>query len=119
MGKIMQMMQPRIAQAEVDPSVTVVPREKMATPKPDGRFYEDPKWIPPGMDYDDLIHWFGPPSMEMTLGPGHKSLMYTSKDGIPYTVDLLDGKVADPEASKPKPKPAPAPREYVVMNVKQ
>jgi len=99
-------------------AVTVVPADKMATPKTDGRAYEDPKLIQPGLPYDELVARFGPPVMEMTLEPGRKSLMYAGRDGGARSIELQDGKVAAPAAPKPKAKaPATAP-QFVVMTVK-
>jgi hypothetical protein len=115
MQRILQSMQP---QGPADPTVTRVPPEKMATPKADGRTYEDPRLIQPGMAYDDLVERFGPPAMEMTTGPGGKSLMYVGMYGTTM-IEVQDGRVATPEAPKPKANPAAAtPRNLVVMTVR-
>ena len=115
--KLLQTMQQQVGKAEGTSAVTLVPPEKMATPKDDGRTYEDPKLIQPGLAYDELVQRFGPPAMEMTTAPGRKSLMYAGKDGATTSIEVQDGKVAAPEAPKPKAKPAATP-QYVVMTVK-
>ena len=117
MQQIIQMMQQQSGPSGGDASVTRVPPEKMATPKNDGRSYEDPRLIQPGLEYDELVARFGPPAMEMTTEPGHRSLMYAGIYGTSF-VEVQDGKVAAPEAPKPKAKPVESPRQFVVMNVK-
>ena len=99
--------------------VTMVSPEKMATPKPNSRTYEDPSLIQPGLEYEQLIDRFGPPLMELTTGPGMKSMMYANLDGSTRTVELLDDKVAPASGEAPKPKARPAePKNYVPMTIR-
>jgi len=99
--------------------VTMVSPDKMATPKSSSRTYEDPSLIQPGLGYDQLIDRFGPPLMELTTGPGMKSLMYANLDGSTRTIELQDDKVAVPAAPAPRPKAKPAePRNYVPMTIR-
>jgi hypothetical protein len=54
--------------------------------------YEDPRHIEAGIGYEELIHRFGPPSMEVTTRPGRRTLSYAAREGA-VTVDLEDEKV--------------------------
>ena len=55
--------------------------------------YEDPKKIETGMEYDELVRRFGPPSMEATNESGGKLLTYAGKDGTSQ-VEVKEGKVS-------------------------
>lgn len=65
-------------------------------PKPT---YEDPNQIKVGMDYDELLRRFGPPTIAFAHGPSGKTLSYFSKDG-PMQVEFEDGKVTAAAKSK-------------------
>ena len=64
--------------------------------------YEDPSEISPKLARADLLRRFGAPSMCITVGPGHETLSYESKDGA-YEVDVREGVVAGVKAKR-KPK---------------
>ena len=68
---------------------------EMPAPKPAVSF-EDPRQIQAGMDYEEVVHRFGPPNLQITDGPGTVSLAYSSKDGG-LKVEMQDGKVASVE----------------------
>ena len=71
---------------------------EIPAPKP-GSTFESPMQIQEGMAYEDVIRRFGPPNLQITDGPGSKSLAYSSKDGG-VKVEVQDGKVSSVE--KPK-----------------
>lgn len=55
--------------------------------------YEDPKLIQAGMEYDEIVRRFGPPSMAVTAAPGTSTLWYSSHDTT-YQVEMTNGKVS-------------------------
>ena len=54
--------------------------------------FEDPRHIPAGIAYDDMVRRFGPPTMKITDGPGRFSLSYATKKSR-VQVEMKDGKV--------------------------
>ena len=68
--------------------------EPAATPPPaaPAPVYEDPRSIRTGMDYDEMVRRFGPPSMMVTAAPGVNTLWYSSRE-TSYQVEVKDGKV--------------------------
>ena len=71
-------------------------RPGAAPPAKPGVKYEDPGQIQAGMTYEEVVRRFGPPSLQMTTGPGATSLAYSGKDGQ-VQVEIQDGKVASVE----------------------
>ena len=55
--------------------------------------YEDPRLIQAGMEYDEMVRRFGPPSMMVTAAPGVSTLWYSGRE-TSYQVEVKDGKVA-------------------------
>jgi hypothetical protein len=53
---------------------------------------EDPRRIPQGISYDEMVRRFGPPSIAVTDGPGRSSLSYTARSSR-VQVELQDGHV--------------------------
>lgn len=53
---------------------------------------EDPRRIPRGISYDEMVRRFGPPSMAVTDGPGRSSLSYTSRSSR-VQVEIQNGHV--------------------------
>jgi hypothetical protein len=80
----------------VTPSTAVDP-PPVPSPAPN---WEDPSGIEPGLNYDDLVHRFGPSSMAITDGV-EQSLTYRGKDGM-FQVKVQDGTVKS--IQKPQPK---------------
>ena len=111
MERVLQNMAPG-GDAAAAPGVTLVPDDKMRTPQSASRTYEDPKRIPARLAYDELLRRFGPPTLEMTPGPGHRILMYAAKDGITQ-VELQNGQTLP--AEKPRRKPAPPEQASVIV----
>lgn len=58
--------------------------------------YENPEQIKAGIDYDELVRRFGPPSMSVASGPGTSTLWYSGADGS-YQVEVENGKVIAPK----------------------
>jgi len=54
---------------------------------------EDPSGIQEGMEYAQVEHRFGPPSLRITTGPGEELLCYARKS-VRINVTVRDGKVA-------------------------
>jgi hypothetical protein len=69
--------------------------------------YADPSLISAGLAYDDLVKRFGPPSMEITLGPDKRMLQYVAKTGTAQ-LEVEDGKVKTVTTSKSEPPAAPS-----------
>jgi hypothetical protein len=55
---------------------------------------EDPSGIQEAMDYSEVLHRFGPPSLKLTTGPGEETLSYARKDLV-VNVMVQSGKVAN------------------------
>lgn len=53
---------------------------------------EDPRRIPQGIGYDEMVRRFGPPSIAVTDGPGRSSLSYTGRASR-VQVEMQDGHV--------------------------
>ena len=53
---------------------------------------EDPRRIPHGISYDEMVRRFGPPSIAVTDGPGRSSLSYTGRASR-VQVEMQDGRV--------------------------
>ena len=54
---------------------------------------EDPSGIQEAMEYGEILHRFGPPSLKLTTGPGEETLSYARKD-LMVSAMLRNGKVA-------------------------
>jgi hypothetical protein len=52
---------------------------------------EDPSGIREAMEYDEILHRFGPPSLKLTTAPGEETLSYARKDLV-VNVMLRNGK---------------------------
>ncbi len=61
--------------------------ESMAAPK-----YEDARHIEAGIAYDEMVRRFGRPSMEITTGPGGRTLSYAAHEGT-VNVEVENDKV--------------------------
>lgn len=61
-------------------------------PKPDPPL-EDPSGIREAMEYSEILHRFGPPSLKLTTGPDEETLSYSRKDLVVNAM-LRNGKVA-------------------------
>jgi hypothetical protein len=70
------------------PSSVSGPVEPKAAPA-----FEDPSGIGQAMDYAEILHRFGPPSLKLTTGPGEETLSYARKDLVVNAL-LRNGKVA-------------------------
>ncbi len=53
---------------------------------------EDPSGIREAMEYGEILHRFGPPSLKLTTGPGEEALSYARKDLVVNAM-LRNGKV--------------------------
>lgn len=84
--------QPTIASKAATPEATPATPPAPAPPAP---VYEDPRQIQPGIEYNELLHRFGPPSMSVTTESGTSTLWYSSDHGS-YQVEVQDGKVIVP-----------------------
>jgi hypothetical protein len=60
-------------------------RPAAAAPAP---VYEDPRLIQAGMEYDEMVRRFGPPSMLVTTAPGTSTVWYAGRE-----VEVTNGKV--------------------------
>ena len=56
--------------------------------------WEDPSAIREAMEYGEILHRFGPPSLKLTTGPGEETLSYARKDLVVNAM-LRNGKVAN------------------------
>jgi hypothetical protein len=54
--------------------------------------YEDARHIEAGIAYDEMVRRFGRPSMEITTGPGGKTLLYAAHEGS-VSVEVENDKV--------------------------
>jgi hypothetical protein len=85
-----------VTQATAKPSAQPAETEAAAADeipaKPPAPVYEDPRQIQAGMDYDEMLRRFGPPSMSVTEEPGRSTLWYSS-NGQNYPVQLQGKKV--------------------------
>jgi hypothetical protein len=72
--------------------------KKPSAPAP---VYDDPNKIQAGLTYEELLKRFGPPSMEITVEAGKKSLGYTAKDGS-IQLEVEGGKVTSVDKTKPQ-----------------
>jgi hypothetical protein len=54
--------------------------------------YEDPRHIQAGVGYEEMVRRFGPPSMEITTGPGARTLSYAAREGT-VAVEVENDKV--------------------------
>lgn len=82
------------------PSAQAVPKEEADATKAPAKAptYESAKGIQVGMGYEELIRRFGP-ALEITTGPGKKSIVYSGKDGDTQ-LEVLDGKVTSVETAR-------------------
>ena len=60
--------------------------------KPGKPLYEDPRTIPSGIQYSDMVRRFGPPTMKVTDSPGRTTYSY-SKLKTQVQVEVQNGKV--------------------------
>jgi hypothetical protein len=74
------------------PSVPTAMEPKAASP------LEDPSGIQEAMEYGEILHRFGPPSLKLTTGPGEETLSYARKD-LMVNVLVRNGKVASVQKS--------------------
>jgi hypothetical protein len=74
---------------DLTPARNTAPPDKSAPAKP----YEDIKKAETGLEYDELVDRFGPPSLEVAGATGEKKLTYAGKEG-PTQIEVKDGKVA-------------------------
>ena len=56
--------------------------------------FEDPSGIQEAMEYGEILHRFGPPSLKLTTGSGEETLNYTRKD-VAVNAILRNGKVTN------------------------
>ena len=54
--------------------------------------YEDPRHIQAGAGYEEMVRRFGPPSMEITTGPGGRTVSYAAREGT-VAVEVENDKV--------------------------
>jgi hypothetical protein len=54
---------------------------------------EDPSGIQEAMEYGEILHRFGLPSLKLTTGPGEETLSY-ARNGLVVSAMLRNGKVA-------------------------
>ena len=57
-----------------------------------GPVYEDPRRIPRGIEYSEMVRRFGPPTMRVTDSPGRTTYSY-SKLKMQVQVEIQNGKV--------------------------
>lgn len=69
--------------------------------RPPATVREDLARIQPGITYADLVRRYGPPSFEVTAGPGTRTLTYLRKEGS-VDLELQDGKVTKVSSDKPR-----------------
>ena len=83
------------------PAGKAAPEPERAAPAilPPPQRYEDAAGIEKGIEYEELVGRFGPPSMEIASGDGAKTMSYVSSGGA-VQVEFRDGKVTSVE--KPK-----------------
>jgi hypothetical protein len=62
--------------------------------------YEDPHKIQAGIEYDEMIRRFGPPSMSVTTEAGTKAVSYPMRDGL-VQVEVDSGKVISVSGADP------------------
>ena len=65
---------------------------KRAPAKPSHRKFEDPRKIPAGITYSEMVRRFGPPSMRLTDSPARTTFSY-SKLKTQVQVEVQNGKV--------------------------
>ena len=68
-----------------------------AAPSQPAHVYEDPRLIQAGIEYDEMVRRFGPPSMVVTTAPGVTTLWYSSHDATSQ-VEVKDCKVTSAPA---------------------
>lgn len=56
--------------------------------------FEDPSGIQEAMEYGEILHRFGPPSLKLTTGSGEETLNYMRKDVVVNAI-LRNGKVTN------------------------
>ena len=80
---------------KVEPEPTEPPKRaaaKHATPTPRVPVFEDPRKIPAGIQYVEMVRRFGPPSMKVVDSPGRTTFSY-SKLKTQVQVEVQNGKV--------------------------
>lgn len=65
---------------------------KRPAPKPHVPVFEDPRKIPTGIQYVEMVRRFGPPSMKVVDGPARTTFSY-SKLKTQVQVEVQNGKV--------------------------
>lgn len=63
--------------------------------------YEDARHIEAGIAYDELVRRFGRPSMEITTGPGARTLSYAAREGT-VSVEVENDKVVTVAGGAPQ-----------------
>ncbi len=91
-GRRVQTKQSTLAAKAATPEAPPATPPTPAAPAP---VYEDPQQIQPGIEYNELLRRFGPPSMSVTTESGTSMLWYSSGNGN-YQVEVKDGKVIAP-----------------------
>jgi outer membrane biosynthesis protein TonB len=80
---------------KVEPEATEAPKAasvKHPAPKPRVPVFEDPRKIPTGIQFAELVRRFGPPSMKVVDGPARTTFSY-SKLKTQVQVEVQNGKV--------------------------
>lgn len=80
---------------KVEPEPPTIPKRvaaKHAAPKPRVPVFEDPRKIPAGIQYAEMVRRFGPPSMIVVDSPARTTFSY-SKLKTQVQVEVQNGKV--------------------------
>ncbi len=80
---------------KVEPEPATVPTRisaKRPAAKPRVPVFEDPRKIPPGIQYAEMVRRFGPPSMKVVDSPARTTFSY-SKLKTQVQVEVQNGKV--------------------------
>jgi hypothetical protein len=64
-----------------------------AAPKEPAKTYETIAHAEVGMEYDEVVRRFGPPSLELAGGEGERKLTYAGKEGSTQ-IEVKEGKVS-------------------------
>jgi len=75
-----------------EPSKLVAAKRALAKPPRRAPAFEDPKQIPAGIEYGEMLRRFGPPTMGINDGPGRITYAY-SKVKTQVQVEVENGKV--------------------------
>ena len=91
-GRRTQSKPPTLAAKAATPEATPA---TPPTPQEPAPVYEDPRQIRAGIEYNELLRRFGPPSMSVTTESGISTLWYSSDRGS-FQVEVQNGKVIAP-----------------------